>query len=221
MLARTRMMKGTLALSILLSACSGGVSSTGAQAAPPGFARGAIVDELPHAGGGFVDGYSLGLRNGRILADRLRQRTVDDYGCSAVGQLQSSLLRVVRSVRPPSWDSDLYVAGFYSGYLDSIRDEVSDARRGCGQSQFYDGSFAGQLYGAVACQVQTFSLTAVSSLQIQPLYDGWSGGSSEVQSSCRTTLTATIESCASSTTVAQQLEASLSVSCSDSVSFLF
>lgn len=184
----------------------------------PALAPSAISAGL-HAGGGFGDGYSLGLRNGSIIVNRLKQRTTDLRGCAGVGQLESALLSVSRTIRPPSHGSDTaFVGGFYSGYVDSIRGTLGKLRQGCGIEIYSTGEFAGEFYGAVACQIQSVSVDiteAISSLQILHLYDGWSGGSSSVQSSCKTTLLATLQSCTDGAEVSTELEAALSVSCSD------
>ena len=218
MLTEKCLKNGTAALGLLLTACTSGLSasSTPAVAASSGSLGGSIVDVVPTTAGNYDDGYQLGLRNGEILVGRLRKRTVDIAGCSAVDQLQAALIKVVRSARPPSHDSDEYVAGFYTGYIDSIRGAVSEVRYTCDESQYSSGDFAGQLYGEVACQVASISASAISYLQFQPLYSGWSGGSSSVQSGCRTTLLATLQSCSTGTDIAATINATVSVSCSDS-----
>jgi hypothetical protein len=209
------------AAGMLAVGCSGSPALAQSQPAAPA----APVASVPafesaglHAGGGYGDGYSLGLRNGSIIVSRLKQRTTDLRGCAAIGQLEGALLSVSRTVRPPYSGETGFVGGFYSGYVDSIRSTLGKVRRGCGLGSYSSGEFAGQFYGAVACQVQSISLEAISQIQIQPLYDGWSGGSSSVQASCQTTLLATLESCTDGAEISGELEAVLSVSCSDQAS---
>lgn len=171
--------------------------------------------------GDYGDGRALGRRNGSILVDRLKQRTTDIGGCGAIPQLERALVSVTRTVRPPYQSGDAFVSGFYSGYVDVVRDTIRDLRYGCDSSIYSSGEFAGQLYGAVACQVRTVSVSfesALGSLEIQPLYSGWSGGSTAVQSSCRVTLRESIQSCASGSELSTDLEAAILVSCSDNAS---
>ncbi|MGK5082280.1 hypothetical protein WDW37_03165 [Bdellovibrionota bacterium FG-1] len=166
-------------------------------------------------GGDFGDGYNLGQRNGGILIDRLRQRTVDLEGCGAVARLENSLLRVTQTVRPPFESSGGFVAGFYSGYLNAVRLALATVRTSCGISQYSDGKFAGKFYGEIACQVQAISVDLISSLQIQPLYAGWSGGSNAVQTHCETTLRETIQTCTNGADSTVQIDEAIRVSCSD------
>jgi hypothetical protein len=177
-----------------------------------------IIGPATLAAGSFDEGYQLGLRNGGILVARLKQRTTDLQGCDAIDQLQDALVRVSATIRPPASSSSQLVAGFLSGYLDSIRDTLAEVRNSCGQGQYSSGDFAGSLYGAVACQAKSVSLDALSSLQLKPLYSGWSGGSESVQLSCRTSLKATIQSCSAGADLGTTLEAAIQLSCSDSVS---
>jgi hypothetical protein len=201
--------------------CSDASAMAKSQAAAPSVATvpaaiapvAAVESAGLRAGGGYADGYSLGLRNGSIIVSRLKQRTTDLRGCQAVGQLETALLSVSRTVRPPYSGETAFVGGFYSGYVDSIRATLGKLRQGCGLRSYSSGEFAGEFYGAVACQV--VSLEAVAEVQIQPLYDGWSGGSSSIQASCKSTLLATLESCTDGAEISGELEAALSVSCSD------
>jgi hypothetical protein len=216
---RTRVLTSSaaaLAMGASALGCGGASAMAKAPAAP------VVASQAPAAvvvgGGDFGDGYELGLRNGGILVDRLKSRTTDLQGCSAIGQLESALVKVTRTVRPPANRRDRFVSGFYSGYLDSVRDAIAEVRWGCDLGGYSSGEFAGQLYGAVACQVETISVDALLGLELKPLYVGWSGGSSSVQASCRTTLIETLTACSSGASVEVQLEAAIRVSCSDSAS---
>ncbi len=194
------------------------VSAPAATTASPGSS---IVDEptltnpAVVAGGDYFDGFSLGERNGTVLVDRLKQRTTDQLGCSGIAPLKRALLAVTRTVRAPSSHSDAFVAGFYSGYLGSVRSTLTQVRQGC-DAVLYDGDFVGSLYGAVACQVASVSIDAIISLDLNPLYSGWSGGSEAESTVCHSTLRATVESCTDGVSLSTELETALSVSCSDS-----
>jgi hypothetical protein len=189
--------------------------SSSPQVAAPASSLPVILDPASRSGGSFDNGYQLGLRNGGILSSRLKQRTTDQQGCGAVDQLQDALLKVSRTLRPPLNSDDALVSGFYSGYLDSIRGTLAEVRDACGIGQYTSGEYAGELYGAVACQVQSISIDALSGLELKPLYSGWSGGSSTVQSSCKSSLRATIQSCSSSAELSTTIEAAILISCSD------
>ena len=177
----------------------------------------AVVTDVEGAGG-FQDGQQLGLRNGTILIDRLKQRTTDVGGCEAIPQLENALVRVSRSIRPPHRSRDAFISGFYSGYINAVRSSIHDLRQGCDSSIYSSGEFVGQLYGAVACQVQTVSAEALLGLELNPLYTGWSGGSSAVQANCRLTLRETIQTCSNGAELSTEIEAALLVSCSDASS---
>jgi len=220
--------KKFLTLTLLASSIAGvGCGSAEAMGRGPSTPANAtpvplVVIAPPVIGGGdFDDGYQLGLRNGGLLVDRLKQRTTDELGCDAIDQLESALLKVTRTVRPPLAApgapglSDWFVKGFYTGYTDSVRGTLREVRGACDYSSYSSGEFAGQLYGAVACQVQTLSSDALIQLQLQPLYSGWSGGSSSVLSTCRASLLQTIESCSNGADLSAEIQASLSISCSD------
>jgi hypothetical protein len=176
-----------------------------------------ITDPGSLSDGGFADGYQLGQRNGGILVARLKQRTVDADGCDAIDLLQTALIRVTRSVRPPSSSATEFVSGFYSGYVDSIRTTLGQIRGRCGVSEYSSGSFAGELYGAVACQVQTVSIDALLGLELRPLYSGWSGGSESVQSGCRTTLREVVQTCSGGGEISTSIDAAIRISCTDSL----
>jgi hypothetical protein len=206
------MEKPLLAVGVFLAVFAANLPA--AQASPWDSIGGSITDtpDAPDTNG-YDGGYAFGNRDGAILAARLKQRTVEQSGCAAIDQLQSSLLGVIGSITPPQSDSQ-FVAGFYSGYVDAIRSTVEQARADCGVAGFSDGAFAGQLYGDVACQAAAISADATAALQLQPLYDGWSGGSAAVQAGCQAALLATLQGCAGDS--AAPIAASLQLSCSDS-----
>jgi hypothetical protein len=147
--------------------------------------------------GTYQQGLQLGRRNGDILVNRLRLSTLGTRNdCRRVDDFQEALVKVTRGVRPPANSEDALVAGFYRGYIDSVRKAIRDARTGCGIRHFSSGAYAGQLYGALVCQVSTISVEAVNSLQLESLYEGWSGGSSVVVDECRSSASVTVKDCA-------------------------
>ncbi|MCC7440977.1 MAG: hypothetical protein IT285_05065 [Bdellovibrionales bacterium] len=146
------------------------------------------------------EGYLLGLRNGRILVDRLIRSTVGADGCGAVAQLQSALVRVARNLTPPDMGPDAedeaFTLAFFEGYLRAIQEGVRATRQGCEALALDDGAFAGELYGSLLCSLTTVSVELASQLVVRSLYEGWSGGSADVISSCQTSIAVTLESCA-------------------------
>jgi hypothetical protein len=81
---------------------------------------------------------------------------------------------------------------------------------------YRDGGFAGNLYGSLLCQVTKVSVNVITDLQIESLYQGWSGGSAQVIDECRTAATVTLEQCGVST-LSQALQLTVETSCSDSI----
>jgi hypothetical protein len=205
-----------LATTACLVSCSGASAMSRAQAKQtPVPAPINVVSPGDLAGGGFEAGRALGSRNGNILVNRLKQRTTDLLGCDGIESLQQALIKVTRTLKAPAHSSGALVAGFYSGYLAEVRKTLRELRQGCDVLDFSSGEFAGQLFGAVACQSQSMSIEILSELELAPLYDGWSGGSAEVQESCLTTLTQTITACTDGAEISTEIEALLSISCSD------
>ncbi len=163
---------------------------------------------------GIEQGYSLGRRNGDILVDRVRDRTVGIEGCRGVRKMQDTLTKVTRSIRAPLNSSEGVTIGFYRGYLDSVREAIRDTRRGCNISRFDDGLFAGELYGSLLCQVGASSKTVLASFEIESLYDGWSGGSREVIGECLMTASLILDECGG---MDDSLSILIETGCSDSL----
>ena len=161
-----------------------------------------------------TEGYALGRRTGEIIVNRLSDRTVGTEGCSAIGRLESALVQVTRNIRRPQGDDDL-VRGFYRGYLDAVRGGIRNARTVCDNQSYASGEFAGQLYGALLCEVSKVSLDLATSIELESLYDGWSGGSVDVIQECRTTANLTLQDCEGAEPDLLQL--SIEKSCSDTV----
>jgi len=197
----------SVALSLLVLV--GVVVCNSASAMPP-------LPPLSTTPNDFGKGYRLGQRNGTILVDRLKQRTVDTHGCVAISDLESALLQVTRSVQSPVPGSTRLIGGFYQGYLDSIRNAIQEVRRDCDALSYSSGEFAGDLYGSLVCQVVSVNVFAVSHLELLPLYEGWSGGSSEVLSSCRSSIEATLTACAGDTSTIS-VEVAADAACSDTL----
>lgn len=159
-----------------------------------------------------AQGRALGRRNGDIIVGRLRDRTVGTQGCAAIDQLETALVSVTRNVRRPVGGDDL-ARGFYRGYLDSVRDGIRDARASCGSFGHSSGVFAGQLYGALLCEVSKVSVDLATSFETDWLYDGWSGQSIQVLQECRASAELTLRDCGGD--VADLLSLSVERSCSD------
>lgn len=178
-----------------------------------------IVPTLPDSGS-FHDGWRMGNRNGELIVGRLRDRTVGveperGGGCNAVSRFQDALIQVTRSIRAPEDSDDALVVGFFRGYLDAVRKGVREARQECDLRRFSRGNFAGALYGTFLCRVTHLGVEVATGLEVEPLYSGWSGGSTEVLSECRTTAAVTLRECGQSDLI-DQLEVTLNQSCSDS-----
>jgi hypothetical protein len=210
-----------VATAACLMSCTNGASAMSraqvpsAPTAPAKTSPATVADPGSLAGGGFAEGRILGQRNGALLVNRLKQRTTDVLGCDGIESLQAALVKVTRSLKAPGHSADDLVAGFYSGYLSEVRKTIRELRQGCDVLDYSSGSFAGELFGAIACQSQSVSIEVLTELELEPLYTGWSGGSSEVQLGCLTTLTQTVTACTDGAELSTEIEALLSVSCSD------
>lgn len=169
---------------------------------------------VSESAGTYGEGYELGKRNGGIIVDRLRTRTVGVEGCAGVHKLQEGLIAVTRSIRPPQNSDDRMVRGFFRGYLDAVREGVAEARTGCRVRRFTDGLFAGTLYGNLLCQVSTVSVVVATELEVQSLYGGWSGGSADVLKECRTAAEVVLRDCGSND-LTSLLSVNVEQSCSD------
>jgi|GEM_PF-6747822 len=170
--------------------------------------------------GSFQQGYELGKRNGEIISDRLKDRTVGVDGCAGIPKLQDALVSVTKTVRPPviSADdpaaNDAVVRGFYQGYIDAVRENIRETRQICDRSAFNSGDFAGNLYGSVLCQVTKVSVETAMALELDALYGGWSGGSDDVVSECRTAAEIIIKDCGGNS-LSHKLTINVEHSCSD------
>lgn len=148
--------------------------------------------------GTWEQGYELGHTNGLTNVNRLKQRTIDAEGCSAVGKLERALVAVSRKVKPPVARSEGDVEltrGFFKGYVDAVREAIHETRQGCGALVHDDGALVGSLFGAVICSVSSVDVELVTSIEIGSLYDGWSGGSTETVWSCRTSVNTIVKQC--------------------------
>lgn len=170
----------------------------------------------------YQQGLALGERNGTLLAERLRERTVGLSGCSAIDDLQRGLLAVSRTVRPPVTEplepreSSELARGYFRGYTDAIRKAIHETRDTCSFLAYDSGDFAGELYGSLLCQVTKVDVSILSELELVPLYQGWTGGVSQVISQCHEKASITIERCGTDISSLQsQLELLVQTSCHD------
>lgn len=148
----------------------------------------------------YSEGYSLGQRNGGLIAQRIYDRTIKAGGCSQLDAYQQALLKVNRTVKAPNLNADTdveLVRGFFKGYLDSVRLAIESSRRGCKKVKYDSGAFPGQFYGSLICQAVTVNLDLVHTLEIIPLYDGWSGGSTNRSRECEASARVEVKTCVS------------------------
>jgi hypothetical protein len=167
--------------------------------------------------GSFQQGIELGNRNGDLIVQRLRARTVDVYGCAATDDLEAALVSVTRRLRPPLSQDDQLVRGFFRGYSKAIARGIRDVRDECDHHAHEQGDFAGQFAGALLCQVSTLSVEFATSLEVTGLYDGWSGGSNQVIEQCITAAQVTLKECSDQVDLVKELSLTVTSSCSDSI----
>lgn len=166
--------------------------------------------------GSWQQGYSLGQRNGSILVNRLKQVTIGQSGCAAVGDLENALIEVAKNIQAPVSNDEALVQGFFKGYLDSIRDAVKETRQSCDLGGYESGAFAGQLYGNLVCSMISVDISIVSGLDLEPLYTGWSGGSDQVIAGCETELSLKVQQCSDIQTV-DTISLTIQQSCNDTL----
>ncbi len=166
-------------------------------------------------------GFELGHRNGTLMVERLRERTVGLSGCSALDDFQRGLLAVSRTIRPPQASigepngTDLG-RGYFRGYLEATRIAIHDSRQGCHALTYDSGVFSGELYGTLLCQITKVDLSILSHLELVPLYPGWTGGTSEVISQCHTQAQVVLSQCGTDlSNVQSQVELIVQNSCHD------
>ena len=143
-------------------------------------------------------GLQLGLRNGSLIAKRIKDRTIGIQGCAALEQYQQGLLQVSRSVQAPavddSNDSDIAV-GFFEGYLSAIKRAISSSRQECSLSSFEQGNLVGELHGSLICKISHVNVNALSVIEISPIHEGWSGGQPQVIEQCEQSAELVLKSC--------------------------
>jgi hypothetical protein len=145
--------------------------------------------------GTFEQGLAIGQRNGGLISQRVKLRTVGTEGCGAIPQLEQGLLAVTRNIRGPVDRSDALVAGFFAGYLQAVNQTIAEARLGCNAWTQDDGKLAGSLLGALFCGAHLSQTSAVQSLGTIGFYPGWSGGNAQSIEQCHATLEEVAQGC--------------------------
>lgn len=169
---------------------------------------GALALALSVNVGTFKEGHDVGKRNGGLIAERVYKRTMlteeGRLDCAGLGLLQQTLNTVAAKARPPRGSSSRFTAGFYSGYVDAIRESVKGARDECRALRFGRGVYPGEFFANVFCQVAQVDEAALAEMTFTSLYDGWSD-SQEVRDECAATFQAVTAECAGVTGIAAQL----------------
>ena len=212
-------------------ACTDATAMGKAQNSAGGTALGGIpaVNGAGNAlsAGSYQDGLMMGHRNGELIVGRLRASTVGVKGCMALPKLEQALIKVAQNISAPVQGGDLLVRGFFKGYLDSVRDGIYQTRKGCQVASYDNGEWAGVFYGTMLCKVSQISIDIAQSLEVEALYEGWSGSSSIVKQECRIAASVTLKSCNLSSNIemfdsdqtldlSQILNVAVQTSCSDS-----
>ncbi len=160
--------------------------------------------------GTFREGFEFGLRNGRLISQRIEARTVGQKGCGGLEDFERGLIAVAKAVRAPESDEDLRVAGFFSGYLDAVKTSLQNVRKGCDFLVFTEGRTLGKLLSAVSCSAAGVSQTVLTTIELGTLESGWSGGLTWLVQECEETLIKETSECSAALSEAQLL------SCGDS-----
>jgi len=155
-------------------------------------------DDEGESVGDFGDGFALGLRNGGLIAERVKIATVGQAGCtdSALGDMQVTLAKLVKKIKLPresSADPD-FVKGFYKGYLKAIKNEVKLTRKECKKLTYSLGTFPGELMGGALCSLSQVDISLLTTFETEPLYQSWALNDQVVES-CMITLSLVLQDC--------------------------
>lgn len=148
--------------------------------------------------------YEEGWRQGKDAAESsaltLAQSSIKRKGCEALSDFESDLVGLARSMGVPERGDregglevetaarDPWLRGYFRGYLDGLRFSDRSAREACSDAAHASGSFAGELYGAYLGRVAGVSLEWVREMNLESLYEGWSGGRRERFDECERAL---------------------------------
>lgn len=167
----------------------------------------------------YKEGLEIGHRNGGLIVQRLKAKTIGLKGCSALGELEDALIKVSQSIQAPLRDGhpDKELArGFYRGYQAEVKEAIRESRHGCHAVSFPSGSVPGELAGAVLCQVSRISVDLLSEVEVEPLHEGWSGGIPEVIDECHASAELVLKTCGTDlSSLSQEVELLINLSCSD------
>ena len=87
------------------------------------------------------------------------------------------------------------VRGYYRGYLDRVRAGNHEGRELCSAPAHDSGRFAGDLYGTYLCRSGEVSLDWVREMDLESLYEGWSGGRTDSFGECEEQVIAQLKAC--------------------------
>lgn len=164
----------------------------------------------------FSDGLKLGHRNGSIIVERIKDRTLGLRGCDGLDGFLGALKVLLSSVRAPLGSSQQLSAGFYQGYLNAIQEALLAGRSSCGLGAFSSGGYIGELYGGLLCSIANIDIGIVSLIELLPIQQGWTGGLESVSLQCLGSATLTIQTCLEGE-LSSVLQVAIAQSCSDVV----
>lgn len=168
----------------------------------------------------YKEGLELGARNGSLIVKRLLDKTVGLKGCEALDEYEDALIKVSRSIKPPSRGGqapDKQLArGFYHGYLGEVKAAIRESRLGCNAVSFQNGLIPGELAGTVLCQISHIGVDVLTEVEATPLYSGWTGGIPELIDQCQTSAELVLKSCGTDLgSIKQEVELLIQLSCED------
>ena len=156
---------------------------------------------LAQSVGSYGEGQAFGSRNGTTMVSRVRARTLDLSGCSALDDLQEALLAATRAVRPSGGSGEAFVRGFYAGYREALFEGIERAREQCESRRFSSGSYHGQLQGALFCNLVDAGAVPTTEgfdgYDYAPIYEDWSDGAS-ARRECRAAFSREARACVES-----------------------
>ncbi len=135
----------------------------------------------------YRQGLDLGTSNGERMVLQIKRSTIGVQGCDGQPAFEYALLAVVKVIRPPTpgTGEDLDLArGYYKGYSRAFGQALRTARADCSLPTVVTGQLPGTVVGNLLCGAGSIDVQLLNSVEVEPIYAGWSGGRSESKSDC-------------------------------------
>lgn len=164
--------------------------------------------------GTFKEGVDVGHRGGALIAERVYKKVIGQKNCAGLGEYEYALKKVISTVKAPRGSNSQFTAGFFHGYVDAVKQAIQGARKECRAHSYLDGTFPGEFFATIFCQVADQDLAALDSFSFGPIYAGWSA-SEDVRNTCLLSFESIAAECAPTGIAYELLSAAQSASCAE------